>query len=108
VYLINYLDAQTIYQQFVAAGRYRTGQELVGTKDGVNVTFTVLPGDLFTHNLPFLTPAVYYNGQRLKLIDDYTIAESGGSGTGYDTIILEVPPRPGDNMLVDYVATDIL
>jgi hypothetical protein len=104
VYLVNYLDAQTIAQQYIATARFRTGQVLLGTKDGVNVIFTIPFGDKFTHNLPFLTIQVYYNGQRILLIDDYTIAESGGFGTGYDTVIMEIAPLPTDKLWADYIA----
>jgi hypothetical protein len=47
---------------------------------------------------------VYYNGQRLLLADDYTLAESGGPGTGYDTIQTVVVPKPGDKIWADYIA----
>ena len=104
MYLVNFLNPQTINQQFIAAARFRTGIELLGDKDGVNAEFRIPYGDKFTHNLPFLSVAVYLNGVRLKLIDDYTIQESGGPGTGYDTIILEIPVKNLDNLLCDYVA----
>jgi len=103
VYLINFLNLQTAQQLFIAVGRYRTGQGLIGPKDGVNVTFTTPALEKFVHNLPFLSIQLYYNGQRLILLDDYTIAESGGSGTGYDTVVMEFPPKPGDKLMVDYV-----
>ena len=106
MYLINFLSLQTASQLFIATARFRTGSGLVGTQNGSNVVFTVPGGDKFTHNLPFLTIQVYRNGQRYKLIEDYTISESGGAGTGYDTVTFEVPPLPDDNLLADYVATD--
>lgn len=106
MYLINFLSLQTASQLFIATSRFRTGSGLVGTQNGSNVTFSVPGGDKFTHNLPFLTIQIYRNGQRLKLIEDYTIVESGGAGTGYDTVILEVPPLSDDNLLADYVALD--
>jgi len=104
VYLVNYLSLQAADQRYVAAVRFRTGQQLTGPKDGVNVTYTVPTGDKFTHNLPFFSIKVYFNGVRLTLLDDYTIAESGGVGTGYDTVVLEVTPLPWDHLLVDYIA----
>lgn len=50
------------------------------------------------------TEAVHYNGQRLLSGsgNDYVASESGGAGTGYDTITLEFTPRPISNWLVDY------
>jgi hypothetical protein len=106
VYLVNFLSLQTASQLFVYSARYRTGLDLVGVKNDSNLVFTVPGGDKFTHNLPFLTIQVYFNGQRLRLIDDYVILESGGSGTGYDTVILEVSPRASDKLSADYVALD--
>lgn len=106
MYLVNYLSLQAADQRYVAAARFRTGQQLSGPKDGANVLFTVPTGDKFTHNLPFFSVKVYWNGVRLTLLDDYLVAESGGYGTGYDTVVLEVPPLPWDHLLVDYVAVN--
>lgn len=106
MYLVNYLNLQAADARYVAASRWRTGQPLSGAKDGVNVTFTIPVGDKFTHNLPFFSIQVYFNGVRQTLLDDYTIAESGGSGTGYDTVIMEVTPLPWDHLLVDYIAVN--
>jgi hypothetical protein len=106
MYLVNYLSLQAADQRYIAASRFRFGQRLLGDKDGINVTYTVPVGDKFTHNLPFLSIEVYFNGVRLTLLDDYTIAESGGAGTGYDTVIMEVPLLPWDHLLADYVAVN--
>lgn len=105
MYLINYLNLQTAQQLFIAVGRFRTGQGLVGVKDEVNRTFRTPGFEKYVHNLPFLTMQVYLNGVRLSILDDYTVVESGGPGTGYDTIILEVSPRGNDHLLADYVVT---
>jgi hypothetical protein len=43
------------------------------------------------------------NGLRLTLLEDYTIEESGGIGTGYDTIIMNLAPYSDDHIIVDYV-----
>lgn len=69
-----------------------------GDLDSVNDTFTTsvdyVPG----------TEALYYNGVRLTegALDDYTRVESGGAGTGYDTLVVACPPLPGERLLVDY------
>jgi hypothetical protein len=64
---------------------------------------------IFTTGLNFRhggvdTEVVSYNGQRLVegLGNDYVASESGGVGTGYDTITLEFTPRPASNFRVDY------
>jgi len=48
---------------------------------------------------------VYYNGTRLLWLDDYLLVESGGGGTGYDTVVLAIAPKPGDKVFADYVVT---
>ncbi len=51
------------------------------------------------------TEVLLYNGQRLKegVGHDYVASESGGVGSGYDTITLEFDPRPNSNWFIDYV-----
>jgi hypothetical protein len=105
VHLINYLNLQNAQQLFIAVGRFRTGQGLIGIKNGVNHTYTTPGLEKYVHNLPFLTMQVYLNGMRLALLDDYTVSESGGPGTGYDTITLVIAPRANDHLLADYVVT---
>ena len=105
MYLINFLNLQTAQQLFIAVGRYRTGQGLLGAKDGVNLVFGTPSSENFVHNLPFLTLQLYFNGVRQTLLDDYTVSESGGVGTGFDTITMLVAPKPGDHLTADYVIT---
>lgn len=103
MYLVNYLSLQTAQQLFIAVGRYRTGQALIGAKTGLNYVFTTPGNEKFTHNLPFLTISIYFNGVRQTFIDDFMVLESGGPGTGYDTIVLNVAPRGNDHLLADYI-----
>jgi len=84
-------------------------QELVGVEptgpiDGVNMAFTT-PSYFSESSL-----RVYLNGQRLRkgASADYVVSESGGFGSGFDTITLAIPPRPLPNpdvILVDYTET---
>lgn len=74
-----------------------------------NLVATVDP-KIFNTLLPFRhggvdTEVVLYNGQRLKEGSghDYVVSESGGIGTGYDTITLEFIPRPSSNWVIDFV-----
>lgn len=105
MYLINYLTLQTADARYIAMQRVRTGRELSGPIDGLNVSFRVPSADKFVHDLPLLSIDVYYNGVRLALSDDYTVSESGGVGTGYDTVVLGIPPLPGDHLLADYLTS---
>lgn len=105
MYLLNALSLQVAQQIFISAARFRVGQNLVGPRNGSNLQFTTPGLEKFTHNLPFLDISIVFNGSRLFLLSDYLISESGGSGTGYDTIILLVPPPlPNDHLLADYIA----
>jgi hypothetical protein len=83
-----------IARRRVYAQRYGVG--LSGPIDGVNQTYTA--PDKFNAS----AHAVYYNGQRLYPTVDYSIVESGGPGSGYDTINVMVVPREGDYLIVDY------
>lgn len=103
MYLVNYLSLHAAQQLFIAAGRMRVGVGLIGPFDGDNDVFHTPGYEKFVQNLPFMSLTVYYNGIRQTLLDDYIVVESGGFGTGYDTVIFSVPLRPGDHLTADYV-----
>ncbi|MGD9728058.1 MAG: hypothetical protein AB7L09_00150 [Nitrospira sp.] len=77
---------------------------LAGTINGTNTVFTTA--------VDFIagSEAVFFNGVRQHpgVGNDYTISESGGVGTGFDTITFAVAPRarpgakPDDRVTVDY------
>ncbi len=86
---------------------YRWVQEvdLIGTKNGSNRTFT--SPDKFLNG--FFTDGSYFHiqvkhmGKDLYETIDYTISESGGPGTGYDTIhIRAFAPKKGDVLKASY------
>ncbi len=103
MYLLNSLSLQLAQQLFINVGRFRAGITLVGPFDGSNTTFTTPGLEKFEHNLPFFDISLYYNGIRLALLDDYVVVESGGAGTGFDTVIVNMPPVLGDHLRADYV-----
>ena len=103
MYLVNALSLQIAQQLFISADRFRVGQNLVGTKDGINTLFTTPALEKFAHNLPFLDISVILNGSRLHLLHDYLVHESEGAGTGFDTIEILIPPKSDDHLLADYV-----
>jgi hypothetical protein len=76
------------------------GEVPAGTIDGANKVFTT--ANKFVVN----TEAVFFCGVRMVrgASEDYTTSESGGVGTGYDTItfVRPIAPRVGDELLVDY------
>lgn len=74
-----------------------------GAIDGANVVFTT--PDFFCQDPPDFQIKVFRNGQQQTLAGDYTVSESGGVGTGYDTVSFAVActPKAGEIILVDYV-----
>ena len=83
----------------LASRRYN--QDVTGAINGTNTTFTVSP--YFRHD-GIRDEALYLNGQRLKegSAFDYEAVESGGVGTGYDTIEICFPPKTGDVLSIDF------
>lgn len=82
----------------------RWNVELLGTKDGVNRTFTT--PEKFLHSTyadaePRLR--LYHNGRRLIEGDDFLPSESGGAGTGFDTVtMLSLVPNGRSRLTADY------
>lgn len=78
---------------------------MLGTKNGVNRVFTA--SDKFLNGLftdgSFFHIHVKHNGKDLYENIDYTISESGGPGTGYDTINLTAfAPKKKDQLRATY------
>lgn len=86
----------------VPASKFRFGVSLAGTRNGVNTTFTT--PEPFRHDPPRADLCLFYNGQRLLLGDDFTVSESGGPGTGYDTVTTLFAPRFVEKLWADYFA----
>jgi hypothetical protein len=89
----------------------RTGIALVGPKDGQNRVFRTTP-DHFVHD-PSVTGRdieIWHNGRRLILTEvsnpstgDFVPSESGGVGTGFDTItLLTFAPVGKSTLVADY------
>ena len=78
--------------------------QLEGNVDNVNNIFTIPSGKFLQNTLYRII--VYKNGVKQLYLDDYIIAESGGPGTGFDTVILSVAPTvtpsPPDVITADY------
>lgn len=76
-------------------------QTLAGPQNGVNVVFTtpvkfIASGpskESFSVNGVLLLQGVG---------NDYTVSESGGVGTGYDTITMAFAPRSNDRLSIDF------
>lgn len=84
------------------AGNFVWNEEISGLKNGVNLVFTT------AYAFEVNSLRVYLNGQRLRAGagNDFSVSESGGLGTGYDTLTFaspELAPLPGESVLADYV-----
>lgn len=83
----------------------KQGMDLIGTQDGCNRTFTTVDkflegiqdGNEFHIN-------IRHNGRVLVRNIDYTVIESGGPGSGYDTVnFISFSPAANSIIKVDYV-----
>ncbi len=84
----------------------RMGEALSGPFDGFGTVYTT--AETFVHLPPGITIQLYFNGLRQRQGSglDFTVAESGGVGTGYDTILLASPPHDLGAPHVDNVTAD--
>lgn len=78
---------------------------LLGAQDDSNLVYTI--PDKAINDPPKLQLKVYRNGVRCNpgAGNDYTVSESGGAGTGYDTITFATgtAPRADECLWADYV-----
>ena len=87
----------------VLISRLKVEIPLLGTKNSLNLIFTT-PDKFLPTKI-----ALYFNGVRMKqgAGEDYVVSESGGPGTGYDTITLldaALAPKSTEQLFADYVA----
>ena len=87
----------------VPSSKFRSGVQPSGAINGVNTVFST--PESFRHDPPNFDIAIYFNGQRVLRDDDFTVSESGGVGSGYDTITTLFTLKPGDKIWADYIAT---
>jgi len=93
--------AVTVRKRDPFAEKVREGVALLGIYDGSNQDFTTPEPFVQGTNMNI---KVYRNGQRLHfgVSNDYVVSESGGPGTGYDTIVVAIPPRDHEKLIADY------
>jgi len=80
--------------------------DLTAQVDGVATSFTLTSGGKAFHDPPKqVVMDIYLNGQRQVVggTEDYTVSESGGAGTGFDTILFTFTPRSADRLIVNYL-----
>lgn len=79
---------------------FSNGTLLIGVKDGNNVMFTTPSKFLHEDGASIIFNK---NGQEQLLGFDYIIEESGGLGTGFDTVVTRRPPRIFDSLTCHYL-----
>lgn len=88
-------DLQFVFKQQVS---------LIGVQDNSNRVFTTpdkfINGSLGNNEFRIM---IRHNGRVLVEVDDYTVSESMGAGTGFDTITFTFSPKSTDVLVADYV-----
>jgi hypothetical protein len=84
---------------------FKQGQPLIGDKNGVNPIFTTpdkfIQGTFGNNDFRIL---IMHNGRVLQETTDYILSESGGAGTGFDTVIFKCTfPDENSELVTDYV-----
>jgi hypothetical protein len=102
------VDPNTIGNGSILNYAFKQQVDLIGVKDEVNRIFNTpdkfINGQLGNNEFRIL---VKHNGRDLVENVDYFIAESGGTGSGYDTIILNFSPKPRSVLIADYVIKNV-
>lgn len=86
---------------------WRNEIELIGAKNDSNRSFMIPGQEKFIdgdHDDNEFHISIDHNGRRLIQNTDFIIQESGGIGTGYDTVrFLSFVPGPKSKIIADYV-----
>lgn len=87
---------------------FKEDQPLIGIQDGSNREYFVPSPDKFLDGAQsdgnVFTIFVTFNGLKQEENIDYTIAQSGGAGTGYDTVnFINKSPKPNTLLRASYV-----
>jgi hypothetical protein len=86
---------------------FKENISLVGARDGVNRLYKVPAPDKFINGLfqnSEFNISVYHNGKLLEQNIDFLVAESGGVGSGYDSVIfINYSPIARSRLLASYV-----
>ncbi len=84
---------------------HRNNIALIGPLNGANKTFTTpdkfIEGTLDNNQFAII---VSHNGRQLIKYTDYIVSESGGTGTGFDTVeIISFVPNAKSKLIAEYV-----
>lgn len=103
--IVNGLDAGGGGGVSIIPFLFKQNIHLLGTLDGINRVFTTpdkfIQGALYGNSFSIM---VFHNGQELVPNTDFTVSESGGAGTGYDTItFISFTPSTNSVLIATYV-----
>ena len=90
----DHIEQQTLTSSF----NLKTDQELVGTKNRVNIEFSS-PDEFILPTSSFSFLSVYKNGQKQINGVHYSVVQNLGKGSG---IRFFRPPNPQDYLSIDY------
>lgn len=96
---IGIIDGLEVTGSIGTGGFDMQDEPLIGDQDTVNTIFTTSTN--FKHTSQF-KEVVFVNGLRNHIPEDYSVAEGGGFGTGYNTIIFVLAPESDDVITIDY------
>lgn len=86
---------------------FKENISLVGARDGVNRIYKVPTPDKFINGIfqnSEFNISVHHNGKLLEQGIDFIVAESGGNGSGYDSVIFtNYSPIARSRLLASYV-----
>lgn len=89
----------------IAASRIRHQVLLEGVRDNVNREFTIPNGEKAQHNPSGGIKILAYHNTRRLQENEWEARESGGAGTGVDTIYLTAFAPPSTSRLfIDFIA----
>lgn len=107
-----FLQSAGVYEGLEVSGgiaeipfTFKQGVDLIGDMNGTNAIFTT-PDKFINGNIGnnSFRISIKHNGRELLEGSDFLVSESGGSGTGYDTIIFKCTlPDENSILIVDYV-----
>jgi len=83
----------------IPASKWVTDRTPLETPDDVRTNFTF--GDFFDLSSGF-TPKIHIGLQRISPLD-FSVLESAGAGTGFDTIALTFAPEAGVTFHIDFI-----
>jgi hypothetical protein len=90
-----------VFPTTITPAQFNYDVPLTGTVDGVNTTFTT--PTQYLHGLG-IQIQVFVGGMKVAS-NAFTPTESGGAGTGYDTIVFTVAPTVGFSVTADFIST---